>query len=372
MYLKSEIKKIFRFCLFWIILAVFLVFNTFLIVTNFDFTGDGVKTVNSYVRSNVKPEDEYGFCDDFDYAKENAVHDYYDNLSARSLLKLAASFQADKNSDTVNKIVEKNYEKVDKRIQQIKSDGEAEDVYYVGTTFGLHTELYGTVLYLVLIECLFVAILMTAYLLDYEKIFHTHQNVYSSKRGRSVVFSKCLAAVCTTVFASVVLITVTLIVFFCRVPHLWSFMQSSVSSAMATEKRFLIYPFITWVKMSQFQYLLAVAALMIVYAALASFITFALSFVSKNAFINSALTAILYFAFFAVWFGFSNATVLSFVQVFNPSMAMYNMKGWFMEFVMNPMTSYPGYETAVAFTYIVLTVIVIIPLWKSFKKRDIY
>lgn len=123
--------------------------------------------------------------------------------------------------------------------------------------------------------------------------------------------------------------------------------------------------------MSQLEYLLAAASLMIVYAVLASLITFALFFVSKNAFINVALTAILYFAFYTAWFGFSNLTVLSFVQVFNPSMAMYNLQGWFMEYVLNPMTSYQGYETAVAVTYIALTMIVIIPLWKRFKKQDI-
>lgn len=372
MFFKSEIRKIFRFWLFWIMIAVFLAFNTFLIVTNYRYTGDGIKAVNSYVQSGVKPaDDEYGFCDDFDYAKENAIHDYYDNLSAESLLKRAASFRIDKHSDAVNKIVERNYAKVDERIQQIKSDGEAEDVYYVGTTFGLHDALYGTVFHLVMAECLLLAILMTAYLMNYEEIFDTHQNVYSSKRGRSVVFSKNLAAVGATVFATVIIIAVTLIVFFCRVPHLWSFFQSSVSSAMATENRMVIYPFITWVKMSQFQYLLAAVSLMTVYAVLASLITFALSFVSKNAFINAALTGILYFAFFAAWFGFSNSTVLAFVQVFNPSMAMYNLNGWFMEYVLNFMTSYQGYETAVAFTYIALTMIIIIPLWKRFKRKDI-
>ena len=123
--------------------------------------------------------------------------------------------------------------------------------------------------------------------------------------------------------------------------------------------------------MSQLQYLIATAVLMIVYAALASLITFALSFVSKNAFVNSALSAILYFAFFAVWFGFPNGTILSFVQVFNPAMAMYNLKGWFMEYVLNPQFSYPGYEVAVAFTYITLTAAVIILRWKRAKKKDI-
>lgn len=372
MFFRSEIKKIFRFGLFWIMIAVFLAFNTFLIVTNYQYVGGGVRVVNSYVQSGVKPaDDEYGFCDDFDHAKENAVHDHYDNLSAESLLKIADSFQADQKSDAVKKIVEWNYKRVDERIQQIKSDGEAEDLYYVGTTFGMHSELYSTVLGLVMAECVLLAVLMTAYLMNYEELFHTHQNVYCSKRGRKVVFSKSLAAAGAAAFAAVIMIAVTLIVFFCRVPQLWSFLQSSVSSAMATENRMIKYPFITWVQMSQLEYLLAAVSLMIVYAVLASLITFALFFVSKNAFVNVALTAILYFAFYAGWFGFSNFTLLSFVQVFNPSMAMYNLPGWFMEYVLNPMTSYQGYETAVAVTYIALTMIVIIPLWKRFKKQDI-
>lgn len=372
MFFKSEIKKIFRFRLFWIMIAAFSVCNVILATVNVRFAADGVSVINSYVESGVKPAgDEYGFCDGFDDAKEHAVHDYYDDLSARSLLKMAASFQADQNSDLVNKIVEGNYAKVDERIQQIKSDGEAKDVYYVGTMLGLHNTLYGTILFFVMAECLLLAVLMTAYLMNYEELFHTYQNVYCSRRGRVVVFSKGLAAAGATAVATLIVTAVTLAAFFFRVPQLWSFLGSSVSSAMATEHRMVTYPFITWVKMSQLQYLMAAAALITVYAVLASLITFAVSFVSKNAFINAVLTVILYFFFFTVWFGFPNSTALSFVQVFNPSMAMYNLNGWFMEYALNPMMSYPGYETAVAAVYTVLAALAVIPLWRRFKKEDI-
>ena len=212
---------------------------------------------------------------------------------------------------------------------------------------------------------------MTAYLLNYEEIYVTHQNIYSSKRGRSIIFFKSIASIIATVLVSIIISVVTLFVFFYKIPHLWSFLQSSVSSAMATENRMIVYPFITWVKMSQLQYLFATLVLMIVYTILASLITFALSFVSKNTFINIILTIIVYFIFFAIWFGFPNETVLSFIQAFNPSIAMYNFKSWFMEFVLSPMTSYQGYETIVTLTYLLLTVIIIIPLWKYFKKKDI-
>lgn len=373
MFFRSEIRKIFRFRIFWIMIAACLLFNGFIIINGCSFTGKGTSIINSYVRIGAQPaEDEWNFCGDFDDAKQNAVHQYYDRLDIKALLE-QVGLGVSRQSDGLRRFTNKIYDGVEKRIEEIKADGEAEQEYYVGTTSGLHNTLYGTVLYLVLWESTAIAILITAYIMNYEEIFHTNQNVYSSKKGREIVFSKGLAGAAATGTASILLIGVTLLVFFIRVPHLGSFWHSSASSAMATEPRgILLYPFITWIKMSQIQYLLAVVALMLVYALLASLITFVFSFLSSNAFINAAFTALTYLIFFAVWFGFSNETILSAIQVFNPSMAMYSMVGWFMEFVLNPMTSYPGYETAVAFVYVALSLIIVIPLWRQFKVKDIY
>lgn len=372
MFFKSEIKKLFRFRLFWIMIAAFLAFNIFIVINNYTWIGNGVQIVNSYVQSGMQPkDDEYGFCANFDDAKENAVHQYYDTLDIKALLKQIDSSSVHKKSSLLNRIIDKNYDKVEKRIEQIKFDGEAENVYYVGTTFSMHDSLY-TMLYTVLFECVAIAILMTAYIMNYEKLFKTYQSIYSSKRGRALVFSKGLAASVSAVFASIILIGATLSVFFSRIPQLQSFLQSSVSSAMATERRGLItYPFITWIKMSQLQYLLVVIVIMLVYTILASLITFVLSFLSKNAFINAALTALTYLAFYTAWFGFPNGTILSMVQVFNPSIAMSAMGNWFMEFVFSQETSYPGYETLVAFAYIALSLLITLPLWEHFKKKDI-
>lgn len=372
MFFRSEIMKIFRFRIFWIMIAACLLFNGFIIISGCSFTGKGTDIINSYVRTGVQPsDDEWDFCGDFDDSKANALHQYYDRLDIKALLKQVGVITGD-NSDAMKQFADKIYDGVEKRIEEIKADGEAEDEYYVGTTFGLHNTLYGTVLHTVLFECAVIATLITAYITNYEEIFHTHQSVYSSKRGRSLVFSKGLAGAAATIAASLILIGVTLLGFFIRVPQLGSFLRSSVSSAMATEPRgILLYPFITWVKMSQLQYLLAVIGLMLAYALVACLITFVFSFLSSNAFLNAAFTALTYLIFFAVWFGFSNGTIFSLVQVFNPSIAMYGMNGWFMEFVLNPMTSYPGYETAVAFIYIVLALVITVPLWKKFKKKDI-
>lgn len=375
MFFKSEIRKIFRFRIFWIMIAACLLLNGFLVISGCSFTGTGTKIINSYVRSGLQPlEDEWNFCSNFDDAKANAVHQYYDHLDIKALLKRVGTGSVDQGnvSNGLERFADKIYDGVEKRIEEIKTDGEAEQEYYVGTTAQLHNTLYGTVLYLVLLECTGIGILITSYIMNYEEIFHTHQNVYSSKKGRALVFSKGLAGAAATAAASGILIGVTLLVFFIQVPQLGQFWHSSVSSAMATEPRgILLYPFITWVKMSQLQYLLAVIALMLVYTILASLITFVFSFLSPNAFLNMTFTALTYLLFLAVWFGFSNENLFSLVQVFNPSIAMYAMNGWFMEFVMNPMTSYPGYETAVAIVYMVLVLIFTIPLWRRFKKKDI-
>ena len=223
-----------------------------------------------------------------------------------------------------------------------------DDCYYPGVTFSLHEMLYDNLFLLMLFELALIACFMTAYLMKYEEFYDTHQNVYATKVGRGIVFSKAAASVTASALAAVIVITVSVACLLIVLPQSWSFLQTSVSAAMATERRGMVqYPFITWERMSQLHYLLRTCAVTVGYTVTASLVTFVLSFVSKNAYIDAVLTAMLYFALYVAAAVLSGNNLFGFVWQFTPTVGMLNVPNWFMEYVFTPYASYPGYAEGV-------------------------
>ena len=217
-----------------------------------------------------------------------------------------------------------------------------------------------------------IACFMTAYLMKYEEFYDTHQNVYATKVGRAIVFSKAAASAVASALAAVIVITVSVACFLIVLPQSWSFLQTSVSAAMATERRGMVqYPFITWERMSQLHYLLRACAVTVGYTVTASLVTFVLSFVSKNAYIDAVLTAMLYFALYVAAAVLSGNNLFGFVWQFTPTVGMLNVPNWFMEYVFTPYASYPGYAEGVCVGWQLLAVAVTLPLWRYFKRIGI-
>ena len=141
---------------------------------------------------------------------------------------------------------------------------------------------------------------------------------------------------------------------------------------MATERRGMVqYPFITWERMSQLHYLLRACAVTVGYTVTASLVTFVLSFVSKNAYIDAVLTAMLYFALYVAAAVLSGNNLFGFVWQFTPTVGMLNVPNWFMEYVFTPYASYAGYAEGVCVGWQLLAVAATVPLWRYFKKIGI-
>lgn len=373
LFFKNEIRKILRFPLFWIITAVCVGFNAFIITSNMSYERVGIKAINSYAKTgNVPAFDKYGFCENYDQVKQTAYDDYYKNFDIWEFKENCESMFVKKNSEAAQKVIDNNYKILEQRINQIKSNGEALDEYYPGTTYSLHYVLYGNTFTIMLFELAVIAILMTSYLMKYEEFYSTHHTVYTSKSGRTIVFSKALAAAAASAIAAAIIIFTAAAYFLILIPQSTDFLKSSVSAAMATEQRGLVtYPFITWQKMSQFGYLVRVSLLSICYAVIASMITFVISFISKNAYINAVVTAMLYFSFIVLPYVLPRNNLLGFALMFTPTGSMLSVSNWFMEYIFNPFMSYPGYETYVCLGYMLISALISIPLWKYFKVKNI-
>ena len=327
MFFRNEIRKVLRFPLFWVMIAACTGFNIFLIADGMSYERIGIQAINEYVRTgNVPSYDEYNVCVNYDEVKESAYDQYYRDFDIMDFKSRVEKTFVDPNSDATQKIIDRNYQKAAARVDEIRQDGEALDSYYPGTTFSLHMYLYENVFMILLFELALISCFMTAYLMKYEEFYDTHQTVYATKVGRGIVFSKAAASAVASALAAVIVIAVSVTCFLIVLPQSWSFLQSSVSAAMATERRGMVqYPFITWERMSQLHYLLRACAVTVGYTVTASLVTFVLSFVSKNAYSNAVLTAMLYFSMFVAAAVLPGSNLFGFVLQFTPTVGMLNV-----------------------------------------------
>ncbi len=373
MFFRNEIRKVLQFPLFWVMIAFCAGLNIFVIADGMSFERVGIQAVNEYVRTGKVPSyDEYNVCVNYDEVKESAYDQYYKDFDIMAFKADIEKMFVTPHSAAAQRIIDRNYQKAAARVDEIRQDDEAFDRYYPGVTFSLHEMLYDNLFTLILFELAIIACFMTAYLMKYEEFYDTHQNVYATKIGRSIVFSKAAASAVASALAAFIVITVSVICFLIVLPQSWNFLQSSVSAAMATERRGMVtYPFITWERMSQLGYLLRACAVTVGYTVTASLVTFVLSFVSKNAYINAVLTAMLYFALYVAAAVLPGSNLFGFVLQFTPTFGMLNVPNWFMEYVLNPYASYPGYAEGVSVGWQLLAVAVTLPLWRYFKKIGI-
>lgn len=373
MFFRNEIRKVLHFPLFWVMIAFCAGLNIFVIADGMSFERIGIQAVNEYVRTgNVPSYDEYNVCVNYDEVKESAYDQYYKDFDIMAFKADIEKMFVTPHSAAAQRIIDRNYQKAAARVDEIRQDREAYDKYYPGVTFSLHEMLYDNLFTLILFELAIIACFMTAYLMKYEEFYDTHQNVYATKIGRSIVFSKAAASAVASALAAFIVITVSVICFLIVLPQSWNFLQSSVSAAMATERRGMVqYPFITWERMSQLRYLLRVCAVTVGYTVTASLVTFVLSFISKNAYINAVLTAMLYFALYVAAAVLPGSNLFGFVLQFTPTWGMLNVPNWFMEYVLNPYMSYPGYETWVCLGWQILAAAATLPLWRYFRRKGI-
>ena len=137
-------------------------------------------------------------------------------------------------------ILRNEYEKLSKRFEQLKQNGEHKEWFFAGQPYRMHSFLFRTMFKTLMFEVLILLVLATALLTTYEFENRTHLVAYSTKRGRSLMRDKLAASLLTTSVITVILLTVTLGTYFTvfDYSHLWG---SSISSAFNWEYNIALY-----------------------------------------------------------------------------------------------------------------------------------
>lgn len=248
--LKHELRKLIRFPLMWGLLSIFITFDIYLIFTEVGYQDYQNDLQGVYdVITGYKTQGEYY---EFYFQYKENYSDIYDGLDMQDMKQMKEDLANYYPTGSYKKFIDGNYDKLQKRVEQIKSEGNDSGDFYPGDVFQIHQKLYA-VLKCCIVEMLIIMCFSVLYLMDFERVNRTEDLVFANQTGRRNMRIKLRTGLLGGVGFCVVILAVNLIIFFALVPMkgLWN---TPVSSYMVMESSGLWeYPFITFVRLTIWQ-----------------------------------------------------------------------------------------------------------------------
>lgn len=297
------------------------------------------------------------------YQRAMSIDEDYAELNMIALGK--ATIDKYKLSGKAASIIEDAHEVLTERFEQLKQNGEHKEWFFLGKSYMLHSFLFRTLFKALIFESLLLIVLATALLTTFEFENKTHLLAYSTKRGRSLMKDKLHASLIVSASFMTALLLITLGTYFMifDYSYLWG---SSMNSALNWEYKM---PYITWWKLPFWKFLLFVIIVLYSCLLLFSVITFMMATIVKNSYFTFFIFAI-YFTIGILLPGFmSKAPMLLLVSVFNLPIVVMNPHMLFMG--ISEITMFKWHELA---TITIWSIILLFLYWgttKYFRKVDI-
>ncbi len=241
------------------------------------------------------------------------------------------------------------YRQLEVRIEHLARTGAAMD-FYAGPLNNLTHDsfqfLFGTLMRAMVLESAVLGMLAALYLLGYEDIYRTAQQVYASRAGRRLCRTKVLAGVTAALALYAVLAMLTLLPYFL----LWDYggvWGASVSSQFNYLTDMLLRrPFLTWADFTVAGYLAAALALGAALTAVFALLAAVCGLLLRNTYVAALALAALGFG------GVGLASMLAqaglwtayFLALVHPSCVWLCINGWFTELGLS--AAIPWQETA--------------------------
>lgn len=188
-------------------------------------------------------------------------------------------------SPWVTEKMTKTFKQSEGRFQEILQTNEHKKWFFTETA-RMHTKLFKNLFMQLGIEGILVVVLLTTFITNYEFEQQTQLVTYATKKGRSLVVSKGIASLLTTLLAILIVFGSTLLIYFTvyDYSHVW---QSTISSVFNWDNPF---PYITWFPITIKQYLILTLIVLTIALLLVSLLTFSISIFIKNSYIAWILT----------------------------------------------------------------------------------
>lgn len=296
-----------------------------------------------------------------------------DNIFVGYHTENLAAFYADivKESPVAVRWVERKYALLQPRVEHLAESGAALDFYVGDATYESHQFLFGSLVRAILAEGSICAMLVVLYLMGYEQMNRTVGQVCASRTGRRLWWNKLAAAVLSAVVLYVLLVVITLLVYFGKWDYsgVW---QDSVSSRFNYLTDMLYTrPFLTWHDFTVGEYLGGVlllgAALVVVFGLMAA----VCAMLVRNVYGAALVLVIVLFGGTGLGSLFSQCRAwgLYFITTMQPASVWLSVNVWFTESGIS--TFLPWQETiSVAVNLMVWSILVMMSL-RCFMRKDI-
>lgn len=380
--IKHEFRKITRYGAIWFLFAVFLGFNIFLV---YNLVGDKdyremVKPISNIV-SSIDPQllqngaelESMSESDDiyeaFYASYAIAYSSSYDMMDMNAIKESKQEMTDFYPTGWYKEFIDSNYDKLQQRVEEIKATGEDSYPFYPGHALYVHKNLFREVMKFLLIEMMILAAFSVLYIMDNERIHKTTDIVFSSRAGRKILMIKWLSGMASGLAYSFALLAATVGAYFAFVPMkgMW---RTPISSFMLFENSGLLdYPFITFVRLEFWQYLMLYMITALLLAALIGAVSGALQLFINNSYISAVLIGAGFFMMLALPLLISTSTFVMTLLVMTPAALWFECSRWFIENDIPLSFAWSEFYTIGAWS--VFAAIGMILGWRRSKRKDV-
>ncbi|TCJ01516.1 hypothetical protein [Cytobacillus praedii] len=260
-------------------------------------------------------------------------------------------------------LIRSKYNNFTERFNEVKDNREYKYLFPAQSVWETHLLLFKNMFKALLIESLFLTILVTAYVMNFEFERGTYLLAYSSKRGRKLWLNKFFAALITNVSILSILLAISLAVYF-SVFSYREFWLVPISSSFNAGKEW----FMSWWNLSFIEYLAVAVVLSYLLIILFTLITVVLARWIRNSYLVFFTFLCLFGAIFINQGMFENSSMLFLLGSFTPVHLILNSFVWFMQRTIT-FTAY--YEIITILAWYVILLLAVFYSAKSFQKCDL-
>ncbi|MEG0854965.1 MAG: hypothetical protein RSG52_00650 [Terrisporobacter sp.] len=262
------------------------------------------------------------------------------------------------------KMSNENYKELDKRFEEIKENEEHKNLFFLGSTYRMHSLLFRETLMKCIYEIIILVVLMTAYLINFEFDNKTNLLVYSTKRGRKNIKDKFTVCVLSSIAISVIILGITLIAYFINFDYseVWNI---PITTAFNWEYKL---PYISLFNHTILERLILSILIIIICAVIFSAISFIICTLIKNSYLVIFIFFIVFGISLLIPQVISNSSPFIIYSRYHVFKLILNPHMWFMD--MGPFM-FKNYEVITLGTNGLVVSLFTFLTMKKFKREDL-
>ena len=262
------------------------------------------------------------------------------------------------------------YASLQQAVNEKAENDESKTLYFAGSTYSQHCNLYGALMRWLLVEGVLTSVLVVLLSVGHEYFNHTEQIVYAAKTGRRILRSKLSAALIAGCGVYVLLSLLTLSGYFIMNDSagIWG---SSVSSGFNYINDIIAgaRPYVTWHSFTVSTYLLASMGLSAGIVLCCSLFGFVIGILIRNGYLGFLVFIILCASCVAIPMILPDNSYAKFVFVLSPVCLWWKQLYWFTDGGFDIL--WKNFETVGLSASLILAALLCPLSFAWFRKRDI-